>query len=401
MVVGLFSCMFAGLAAAVRAQDYSPVVEDRFETAVVQPLPGANADTEEKRGGWDLGAIISAAYNDNIFLSASKPEEDTVIRMAPVVAYTQGDDSEWEGQGVFIRGGYRPTGVVYLDNGDENRIDQEAVFSAGWRGKATRLSYAGAFRKLGDATAETGRPTDRFEYDNEVRAAWIAREKVALEVAAGHDANDYLDPGFIDSEKTYGEVAVRYAYSPKTELGLAYQAGRFKVDGAGPQHTNQVTGIIRWQPREKIRINLEAGGENRKTDNGSETNPVVEGRFEWAPRKETVVFVNAYSREEASSFFSGQNYSVRGVSAGLNQRLGSNWTASLEGGYERNSYERVSGAGQAGREDKLWFIQPALVRRLGDRSDLKLFYRMSENDSTDRSFGYDQRIIGLELNHKF
>ena len=401
MVAGLTACSLAGPAASIRAQEYSPVVEDRYDTAVVTPMPGVNDGADVRRGGWDLGAIISAAYDDNIFLSASRPEADTVIRLAPVVAYTQGDDNEWEGEGLFIRGGYRPSGVVYFDNGDEDRIDHEALLSAGWRGKVTRLSYAGALRKLGDATAEVGRPTDRLEYANELRAAWIAREKVALEVAAGHDANDYLDPGFIDSEKTYGEVAVRYVYSPKTELGLIYQIGRFKVDGSGTQHTNQVTGAIKWQPREKIRLQLVAGAENRKTDNGSRINPVVEGRFEWAPRKETVVFVNAYSREEASSFFAGQNYSVRGVSAGVSQRLGSDWTATLEGGYERNSYEQVSGTGPAGREDKLWFLQPALVRRLGDQSDLKLFYRISDNQSSDRNFGYDQRIIGIELNHRF
>jgi Putative beta-barrel porin 2 len=401
MVVGLIACSLAGSAAVVRAQEYVPVVEDRYDTAVVTPMQGVNGDVEDKRGGWELGAIISAAYDDNIFLSADDPEADTVVRLAPVVAYTHGDDNEWEGEGIFIKGGYRPTGVVYLGNGDENRIDHEALLNAGWRGKATRLSYAGALQKLGDATAEAGRPSDRIVTANEVRAAWIAREKVAVEVAAGHDVNDYLDPGFFDSEKTYGEVAVRYVYSPKTELGLIYQIGRFKVDESGIQHTNQLTGAVKWQPREKIGIRLEAGAEHRKTDNGSRTNPVVEGRFEWAPRKETVVFVNAYSREEASSFFAGQNYSVRGVSAGVSQRLGPNWTASVEGGYERNRYEQVSGTGAAGREDKLWFIQPSLVRRLGDKSDLKLFYRISDNASSDRNFGYDQQIIGVELNHRF
>lgn len=401
MVVRLIACLLAGRAAVICAQEYSPVVEDRYDTSVVTPIPGVNEDAADKRGGWDLGVIISAAYDDNIFLSASKPEADTVIRLAPVVAYTKGDDNEWEGEGIYIKGGYRPTGVVYFEHGDENRIDHEALLNAGWRGKAVRLAYSGALRKLGDATAETGRPTDRLEYGNELRAAWIAREKVAVELAAGHDVNDYLDPGFIDSAKTYGEVAVRYVYSPKTELGLIYQIGRFKVDGSGSQHTHQLTGAIKWQPREKIGVRLVAGAEHRKTDNGSQTNPVVEGRFEWAPRKETLVFVSAYSREEASSFLAGQNYSVRGVSAGVSQRLGSDWTATLEGGYERNRYEQVSGTGQAGREDKLWFLQPALVRRLGDKSDLKLFYRISDNDSSDRNFGYDQRLIGIELNHRF
>ena len=401
MVVCLVSCLIAGPAAFVCGQEYSPIVEDRYDTAVVQPIPGVNESGDAKGGGWDLGAIVAIAYDDNIFLSADRPESDTVVRTAPVIAYSQGDAGPNGGEGAFIKGGYRPTGVVYFRNSGENRIDHEALLAAGWRGKVTRVVYTGGLRKLGDATSEVGLPADRLEYETELRAGWIAREKIILEAAAGYKGNDYRDPGFFDSDKTYGEVALRYIYSPKTLLGVIYQIGRFNVDGAGPQDTHQLSGTIAWQPREKIRLNLAAGAEHRRTDNGSQTNPVVEGRFEWTPRKETTLFVSAYSREEASAFFAGQNYSVRGVSAGLTQRLGSDWTARIEGGFERNSYEQVSGSGAAGREDRIWFVKPALVRKLGENSDVSLSYRIASDDSTDRGFGYDQQIIGLELNHQF
>lgn len=389
MLTGTGSCAFA--------QEYSQVVDSRVDVGNAQP-PQADAGTE-RSGGWDLGAIVSAAYDDNIFLSSSNPESDMVFRAAPVMAYTKGNEKE--GEGGFVRVGYRPTAVVYASNGSENRIDHEALAVAGWRGKVTRLTYSGVIQKLGDATADTGRPADRLAFENEVRVAWIPREKITLEVAAGDSRSEYSDPAYFDSGKSYGEVALRYAYSPKTELGIVYQIGRFRVDGAGRQDTQQVTGSIAWEPREKIKLNLDAGAEYRKFDNGSDVNPVLEGRIEWSPREGTDVFLAGYMREEASAYYAGQNYSVRGATAGISQRLGGKWSARLEGGYEKNSYEQVSGTGTGGRQDRIWFVRPVLVYRMGDQSDLSFFYRISDNDSSDPVFGYDQRMIGVELNHKF
>lgn len=400
LVVCLASLIPGMPVASLRGQEYAPVVDGRYETSLEQPV-GLAEDENDPKGGWDLGAVISAAYDDNIFLSATDPKSDHVLKVAPTVAYSKGDENEQVTEGAFLKAGYRPSFVFYADNHDENRTDHEALATAGWRGKVTRVIYTGALRKLGDATSETGRPTDRLEFANEIRAAWIARDKITLEVAAGDRQQDYADPGFFDSRKNYGEVAFRYAYSPKTQLGLSYQIGRFKVDGTGPQDTHEVAASMAWQPREKIRVDVKAGAEHRSFDNGSSVNPVLEGRVEWSPRQGTGIFATAYAREEASAFYAGQNYSVRGVTAGVSQRLGEKWTGKLEAGMESNRYEQVSGSGAAGRKDRILFIRPALVRKIGEKSELSLFYRMSDNNSSDKSFGYDQQMIGLEFNHKF
>ncbi len=397
MLVVVMAGLSASALTSIQAQEVSPVVDDRVEAidAVVAAVP----QSEERRGGWNLGAVVSAAYDDNIFLSKANPVSDTVYRIAPSVAYTRGDAKE--GEGGFIRVAYRPTGVVYAETESGNRIDHQAAVTAGWRGKASKLTYTGAFQKLGDATADTGRQTDRQEYQNELRAAWMPREKITVELAAGNRRTAYSDPALFDSSKTYGEAAVRYAYSPKTEAGAAYQAGRFKVDGAGDQTTHQVTARIDWQPREKIHVKLEAGAEHRTTENGSAVNPVVEGRIDWTPRQGTSLYVAGYQRQEASAFYAGQNYNVKGVTAGVAQRLGGKWTARLEAGRETADYQQVSGSGTGRRNDRMWFVRPALEYRISDESDIALFYRASANSSSDTDFGYGQRIAGIELNYIF
>lgn len=397
MVCRLTFCMVAGWAASVFGQEYSTAIDGRVESGDVRPP--LVEDDKVHRDGWEIGLVIAAAYDDNIYLSSRNPESDTVIRAAPTVGYAFGDPKD--GDGAFIKAAYRPAGVVYVDHGSDSRVDHQAIGNIGWQGKVTRIEYTGGIQKLGDATPDTGRLTERIESANEMRIGWSPIEKVTLEAAGGNARNDYVDPIFFDSSKSYAEAALRYACSPKTELALVYQIGRFEVDGAGPQNTQQLTGAIAWQPREKIRLNLEAGAEHRKFDNGSGVNPVLSGRFDWSPRKGTEIFVNGFMREEASAYFAGQNYSARGFSAGISQRMIGEWSAELEGGFETNSYEQVSGAGTGGRKDEIWFVKPALVRRFGAESEVSLFYQSSDNSSTDPGFGYRDNMVGVEFNHKF
>ncbi len=394
---GLVPLLVMWLAVFGSAEEYAPVVEDRVEPIAEQPP--IVEDTAKKSGGWDLSAVISAAYDDNIFLSSANPKSDMVFRAAPSVAYTHGDEEE--GEGGFVKAGYRPTLVLYAENGSSNRVDQEAVLVTGWRGKVTRVTYSGAVRQLGDATPETGSPTDRLVFSNEIRGAWHPREKVALEIGGGFRGETYEEGRLYDSKETYGVVAVRYYYSPKTVLGIAYQAGRLRVEDSPSQDTRQLTAEILWQPREKVRFSIRAGAEHRKTESGSEVNPVLEGRVDWTPRESTEVYLAGFMREQASSFYAGQNYSVRGFAAGMSQRINAEWDVKLEGGHETNDYGTVSGSGTAGRGDRMWFVRPALVWRLAEESDLTFFYRISSNDSNEGSFGYDQQVVGVEFNHTF
>lgn len=400
LVVLISAYISATIATTARAQEYSPVVEDRVEDGiVVEPLVPAVVEKEKPATGLEIRAMLSAAYDSNIYFSRSNPQSDTIYRIAPSVAYTQGDAKE--GEGGFVQFAYRPTGVVYSRHGGEDRIDHEAAVTAGWKGKLSKVTYTGAIQKLGDATADTGRPTDRLFFENELRFAWIPKEKITLEAAVGNRQTDYIAPTYFDSKKIYGELAARYAYSPKTEIGLAYQVGTFEVDGASKQHTQQVTVQFAWQPREKIRLNLEVGAEDRKTANGSEVNPVLEGRLDWTPREGTELYLAAYQREEASAFFAGQNYSVKGGTVGVSQKLGRQWTARLEGGRESSVYNQVAGSGSGGRKDKMWFVKPSLEYQVNDNLGVSLFYRISDNSSTSGDFGYDQKTGGVELNYRF
>ncbi len=388
---------WVGPMAVARGQEVSSIVDGRVEAGPV--VEAVEPRDEERSGGLEIGVVVAAAYNTNIYLSSTNATPDMIYRVGPLIAYTQGDSKA--GEGGYIRVAYQPTGVLYAEQQSNNRIDQSAGLEAGWKGKISKLTYKGTARNLGDPTADTGTQTERTELENEIRAAWLAREKVSLEIAASGWQTKYENPSLVDPGRYYGEVAVRYAYSPKTEVGVFYQAGQLKIDGADSQTIQQVAGSLNWQPREKISFKIDAGAEVRKSGGSSTTNPVVNARFDWTPREGTRVFVTAYQRQEVSALNEGQIYEVKGVTAGLSQRLGGNWSASLDAGFEEASYIPDSSTGALSRDDRIWFVRPALNYQFSDQLDASVFYEASEDDSTDPDFGYDAAVTGVELNYKF
>lgn len=351
--------------------------------------------TEE---GWDLGLALQVAYDDNIFLSANRPQSDVVFRITPRIAYAFGrpDDA-----GCYVRLVYLPSGVVYAENSDESRFDHDFLLEAGVVGRRHELGMKSVVRRLGDATPDTGTTAERTEYLGEVRYVWRPREKVKLEVAAGIAGENYDDSTFADSDRSYGELAVRYAYSPKTEIGAAWRFGREKVDRGGTQNVNRATARLIWRPRQKWSIDVEAGAEHRDYQNGSDLYPVLEGRVEWQAREGTGVYLAAYRREESSVSFPGQNIEVSGVGIGVSQRLGSRWTAEFEVGFENNRYKRVSGLAPARRRDKIFYLRPSLEYQLNDDFRCALFYRYERNDSSGPTFGYKQNQVGLDMTYDF
>ena len=94
MVAGLAPLMAACLSSSASSQEYSPVIEDRVEAGLLQP-PESGPESG-RHDGWDIGLVISAAYDDNVFLSADKPESDMVFQVAPTIAYATGDRNEGE-----------------------------------------------------------------------------------------------------------------------------------------------------------------------------------------------------------------------------------------------------------------------------------------------------------------
>ncbi|BCX47076.1 hypothetical protein HAHE_09840 [Haloferula helveola] len=394
--------------------EYEPVEQGRLESDMAPLVDDAGRIDDRVEGqewlaprdepkpadpeGWDLGLELEAAYDDNIFLTATSPESDLVFTVTPKVGFVAG---QREDEGAYLRVAYRPSVVLYLDNSDESRVDHRFEGVAALNGQKSSVVLSGNLDRLGDATPDIGTQSDRTEYASELRLAWKPSEKLSLELAGGIECTDYDSRGLSDSKLTYTEFALRYAYSPKTTLVGAVAAGKVEVDGAGDQDFQRATARLIWQPREKLTVDFEVGVERRDYPSGSDTYPVLEGRIAWQPKEGTELFLGGYLREETSAVFPGQNIEIAGVSGGVSQRFGDHWTGRFEAGYESASYKRVSGTGLAGREDDIFFIQPSLDYQVNEHFRMGIFYRYSRNDSNGAAFGYDANQFGINASYDF
>lgn len=405
VVCTMLAISLAGILLPLFGQDDTGLSDSRVSGRVdVRTMRGLGygkspEEAVPDKQGLAVGVAVSAAYDDNITLASVAPEKDFVFRAAPSFAYMQGNADSKDGG--YLKVAYQPTAVVYADHGNENRVDQDVLWDARFRGRVVSLAYGGHVQHLGDPTPDTGKPTERWVADQVIRAAWTLREKLSVAAAGGQSSTFYQDRGLADSRETYGEAALRYEYSPKTRIGLAYRAGQVEVDGAGDQIVQRGTARMEWKPREKIAVDLEAGAEHRTFALGSSTKPVVEAKVAWTPAAGTQFSLGGYHRTEVSAYFAGQNYDVSGVSAGVSQRLGKRWTALMEGGLENASYWRFSGTGTADRRDRIVFLRPSVRYQINDDCQLEWFYRYECDNSNQAGFGYGDHTVGVRLGYQF
>ena len=125
------------------ASEGSMVIEGQTNAMIVQRDELAG---DERSRGWDLGLVLAAAYDDNIFLSADDARSDFVVRVGPTVEGFSGNPEARDGG--FYRVAYRPTGVIYTGGEGDDRIDQDVAWAVGWRGAKAGVGYRGGWKKL-------------------------------------------------------------------------------------------------------------------------------------------------------------------------------------------------------------------------------------------------------------
>jgi hypothetical protein len=392
-VVG-FALLLSGVGFQLSAQ----VVENRRLDRKLdsRTVVGAGERGPSSSDGLDLSFTATIAYDDNIFQSSGNEQSSLVVEVEPTVGWAAGSR-----EGTWVRLAYSPTGVIYLSESDESRVDHRVEVEGAIELRAVTLAYSAQWARLGSPSADVGGQSDRNDYGGRVAAIYEPKGKLSYVVSAERSAIDFVESGFFDFFESSAGVSTRYRYSSKTEVGLAYRYGRVEIDEAGEQTFHQIGAQAEWRPRQKFALSLEGGLEYRNYESGSGTEPYLAARVDWTPRTKTAFFGEIYRRQEASGAVEGENFNLTGFRVGVNQVLRDGWSARLEMGRETSDYFATTGAVASGRDDAILFVRPSISYAFGDHSVLAFLYQYSENDSTDPDFGYENHQFGVSLTHQF
>lgn len=368
-------------------------LDSKLDRRAVQSQGERAPSTQE---GLDISLVASFAYDNNIFQSANDEDSSLVARVEPSIGWTAGErDKAW------IRLAYEGAAVIYFSESEDNRVDSRVTVEGEVKEKSVALAYSGRWARLGSPSADIGGASDRDEWGGDVGVTYSPKGKLSYQISAEGSVVDQDESAFFDSEEYSGRVSALYRHSSKTELELAYSLGRVEVDGSGSQTFHRLGVQALWRPRSKVSVSLEGGVEYRDYESGSGLDPYLSARVDWTPRAKTALFLEAYRREESSGAVEGENFDLTGFRAGVNQQLRGGWSAGLEIGRETADYFGVTGFPDSGREDTISFIRPSLRYSFGGDSELVVLYQLSDNDSTDPDFGFDNQQFGVTMNYHF
>ena len=373
-------------------------------------------------------AAYSLMYDDNIFLehktkkaNLGNPgrDHDIVHTFTPGLRLNAGDVGQR--QSAYFDANYQVAISRFMDNDGANAYDQNASVELG--GKLNRFSLAAkqTLVQSSDANvanlAANGR-VRRKTWVTNIDTDYEISDKTSASLDLAQTIGDYRGVAFSDSADRTASLWFDYQFLPKVKAGVGGTVGYLQLDGDAASHNPNSAyyqGKLRldWQATEKINIAANGGYEFRNIQDASANDPsmfVFGLNATWKAAERTSVQLGANRGRVASNALGGALNTQTAFTANLRQGLAENLTLTLEGGYSIAEYETSAAllntpAGiRAGiRDDRYYFVKPALGYRFAERAQASVFYQYRRNESTAVGNGNDflNNQLGLELSYRF
>jgi polysaccharide biosynthesis protein VpsM len=282
----------------------------------------------------------SAAYNDNILLSASGTElEDTVFTFVPGFDLQFGKDS-------LVKGNVIGTATLtsYSDNTQFNNqlfgIGSNAAYDNG------RLSLIGnaSFNELDQPTVGgvTGALTERSVTAVGINGELEISEKISVGSGVSYGKTDYTTAGGADNEDYKVPVNVYYELTPKIDLsaGIRYTHTEYDVAGANEFDEFYYNVGARGSFTPKLSGSFTVGYTTRSANVGPDDDGTVgaDASLSYAYSEKTSFSLSA-ARGFANSGASGQSYENTNITLSASSALSAEWSVNAAFTYRQLDYK--------------------------------------------------------------
>ena len=344
-----------------------------------------------------IKAQTGATWDDNVFISASKKESDTIFSTSATTSVQAGNFNA--AYASRVKAEYTPQAYVFVEHSEENSIDHDAEFEVQYAANRTTGAVRGSYRKTSGGNPDFGERVDAQVGNVELMLAYAFTARTRAEITGRYTDRRYDADYAFDSRESSGQLYVDYEATDKTHLSAGVAAGKLDVDGAGAQDFQRALLRMRAQVTSKTQFTAEGGADFRQTDAADRITPVVQLALNTTPQEGTEVGLRLTREIQPSGSLGGQNYVRTGVGVTGSQRLTDRFKFTLDAGYDRYGYESASGDGDSSREDDFYSIRPGL-RYEREHVNADLFYEYRKNTSSD-TFSYDVNRVGISLGTQF
>lgn len=327
---------------------------------------------------WSLnyGVSLSAVFDDNVNLSSTDKQTDTLLTGGANVALRLGSDAS----DLLLSGTYGVNYGTYLSGSNDPVLGHNLALNALYRFTKLTLGLNVAASYGAGGTVDTGERENGGSYVASLTANYPFSEKLSFSLTVSGASSSYEN--LLSSSDAQLSAFIDYTWTPKFKVGVGGSYGTTKAEQGEKQTSQQVLVRATYTATDKLSVNGSAGVEMRDTEGGGNLSPVFSIGAAYRPFDRTTVSLDLSQQIYTSAVLDGQNYTATNVTLGVGQQLFPRLSFSMSVGYQYSEYTGATQGVDATRSDKYLFFRSSLDWEVARWARLGTFYEFSNSEST-------------------
>ncbi|MFO1477584.1 MAG: outer membrane beta-barrel protein [Verrucomicrobiota bacterium] len=303
---------------------------------------------------------------------------------------------------------YAPTWMLYTSSQLKNTVGQNASLTGGAVYGDWMLEFSQSYVFSSDPQIQTGTQTDESVYLTLLRATYHFNSRLTTDLAVDQKVV------VADQFQSYKEWAtldwLNYDFYTRMQASIGLGGGYDAVQTGADMSFEQMQARFQWRATDKLSIRVNGGGEVRQylqSDLNDTVSPVGGGQIQYMPVDGTRITLSADHIVNVSLLVvtnggAGQSQLVESTdfAVGVQQRLLEHFTGNLGVGYHIVDYT-TAGSTVSDRRDHYFDVDARVGTQFRRRGNFAIFYRYTNNNSTDSGFTFNSNQGGMQLEWRY
>lgn len=338
-------------------------------------------------------ATASVDFNDNLFLSSTNEQDETILRLTPGVFVSVG-----EGAVNTAQFSYNEQFQIYNDNDNLNTSLSLVDFVSRYDDGKMKFGIDAWWHEANQATRDIINQSSLIK--RELAHAGVSdevkfTEKTSGKIGIAYDSTDYNPAGYTDWK--WWEIPVNYYYQvqPKLDLSLGFRYRSNEVGGSGVDSDELFYSVgVRGELSPKLTSEISAGYVQLKPDSGKDEGAFgLDGSLKLAVSPKTNLSVVASNRYGYSA--QGDAYRIGGIGANFDTAITTAFI--VKAGVAYNTFRYLASK----RDDDFWVGTLAATYTLNEHVEFGASYNYSNNDSSLAAANFKNNIFSLSASLRY